>query len=78
MVHPNRAGGRRDRGAIGEMPELLWSMAALEIVANMSHAFLAELILAEREHSERRYQTAQSFFDSPPASEAYLKVEQFL
>jgi len=34
-------------------------MAALEIVANMSHAFLAELILAEREHSERRYQTAQ-------------------
>jgi hypothetical protein len=29
---------------------------ALEIVANMSHA---ELILAEREHSERRYQTAQ-------------------
>jgi hypothetical protein len=26
------------------MPELLWSMAALEIVADMSHVFLAELL----------------------------------
>jgi len=55
VVHPNRAGGRRDRGAIGEMPKLLWSMAALEIVADISHAILAELILGKRERSERRY-----------------------
>ena len=55
MVHSNRAGGRCDRGAIGKMRESLWSVAALEIVADISHAILAELILGKRERSERRY-----------------------